>query len=515
MELDAARYAELFRSESREQISEINRLLLALEADGSDRARVEALFRAVHTLKGMAAAMGYAGAADVAHALEHLLDQLRAGRIAADEEVVESLFGGADALEREIARATEPAEAERPHIVTAGPVEPAARENAAFARIRQERLDSLVDQLGEVVVARDRMRRVAAARDDEELASAVDDLSRLIGELRDEVLRVRMVPVAEIFDRLPRLVRDAARTLGRKVVFDVAGGTVELDRSLVEEAAELLVHLLRNAVDHGIEPPEERLAAGKSETGALRVAAAREGNRVVIRVSDDGRGIQRARVADTAVRRGWLTGAAAAALDDDAVIEFITRPGFSTAERVTEVSGRGVGLDVVTTRLRDLGGSLEVDSRPGWGTTFALRLPLSLAIMRCLRLRVAGESVLVPLAAVAEVAEVDPAAVTLLNGVERLMVRDAPCRVVRLAELFGAHTAAHAPCTAVVAQLPGERVALIVDAVAGHQETVLKPYDPVAGALPYFSGAAVLPDGRPALVLDPARIANTVTEVPC
>ncbi|HYW06661.1 MAG TPA: chemotaxis protein CheA, partial [Longimicrobium sp.] len=253
-------------------------------------------------------------------------------------------------------------------------------------RVDLRRLDALMNGVGELVIVRDRLRRLASGAEPE-LAEAVDQASRLVGELRDEIIRARMAPVWNVFDRFPRLVRDAARSLGKQVEFVIEGKEIELDRSMLDEIGDPLVHLLRNSLDHGIEPPRERRAAGKPETGTLSLSATRERSRIVIRVSDDGRGIQREAVLRKAIGLGMTDAATAATLPEEEVHRFLMHPGFSTAETVTDVSGRGVGLDVVATRVRALGGMLEIESEPGRGTTFTLQLPQTLAIVRALLVR--------------------------------------------------------------------------------------------------------------------------------
>jgi two-component system chemotaxis sensor kinase CheA len=631
--METPRYLDLFVSESREHVSAINRQLLALESGAGGAAAIEEIFRAVHTLKGMAGAMGFQRTAALGHALEHLLEQLRSGGLQADTEVTDALFQAVDALEisidREVAGeagggdavlerlhdlgpggeaaaagaaapdepmvagagldgpgrtlkvtlminaaaplpavravlalrlardlgtvgAVEPSEERlnagdftgklefllrgdheadevRAALLSAGDVahvlveeveEPGERGEAArgagsaagrgaVVRVNQERLDVLIDRVGELVVARDGLRRLSALREDEELLDAAEGISRLVAELRDEVMDLRLVPVGEVFDRFPRMVRDAARQLGKRVSFSMTGRHVELDRSLLNELADLLVHLIRNAVDHGLEPPEERIAAGKPETGEVRVSASRRGSLIVVRVEDDGRGIQRELVLDAATRLGLLTPEAAASIEDDELFAFLARPGFSTAARVTEVSGRGVGLDAVATRLRVLGGSMDVRAEAGRGSAFTLELPLSLAIVRSLHVEIAGEPYLIPIGAIREVAEVDETAMSEAGGVERLTIRDEDLPLLRLPPLLRPDRAAptFGPQPVVVVLAGDSPLALMVDGLVGQHESVLKPFDPTAEMLPFFSGAALLADGRPCLVLDVHRIA--------
>ncbi|MBA4155966.1 MAG: chemotaxis protein CheA [Gemmatimonadetes bacterium] len=645
--MSLSHYGELFRVEAREHISTVNHLLLTLESEPSAREPVEGLFRAVHTVKGMSATMGYRAVADLSHEMESVLDLLRSGRTVADPALVDLLFEAADALERGIEdavrergestdsgrlvsllraagggvapvamrglvadpaaephaadsggeglrvhvtisaaaplpgvrafmvlrRARElgevdelspgegalleerfdgtmslllrtarpaaevrerlhavgelehldvaPLQSTSPAITAAAgahpgstdPVQPQLAEMQVAGldrhmRVDRERLDALMDRVGELVILRDRLRRVAAARGGDDLLEPVEQVSQLIGELSADVLQIRMVPVAQVFDRFPRLVRDASRTLGKKVDLEVEGRGIELDRALLDHLGDPLVHLLRNAIDHGIETPAERIAAGKPERGLLRLTASRERTRVLIRVEDDGRGIDRERVLRKAVAEGMISADASATLSDAEVFLLLMRSGFSTAASVTDVSGRGVGLDVVSLRVRALGGTLDIASEPGRGTTFTLRLPLTVGIIRAVLVGLDGETYAVPVVHVAETVELLPEEVQLAAGRRVGIIRDEPVPLARLRDILEIRgSSAPRDCLPVLVLEIGEQwVGIEVDAVLGQQEVVLKPFDATNCTLPIFSGATVLPDGRPALILDAASL---------
>jgi two-component system chemotaxis sensor kinase CheA len=374
-------------------------------------------------------------------------------------------------------------------------------------RIDLRRLDSLMNLIGELVITRGRLLQIATGHDDPALADSVTQASRLIGDLRDEIMTSRMVPVWQIFDRFPRLVRDASRSLGKRIEFTIEGKDIELDRSMLDEIGDPIVHLLRNAIDHGIETPEERTAAGKAAAGKLRLSAARDRSAVVIRVSDDGRGIDRDRVLSRAKLSG-LVDSSKTSLNDDELLRLIARPGFSTAERVTDLSGRGVGIDAVYTRVRALGGAVDIRSQPGQGTTATLRLPLTLAIVRALLARASGEVYAIPLTHVSETVELQDAALRTLQGREVLVLRSDVLPVLRLRELVGlprreARLVAGQPNEQVVIiDLPDRRVGLVVDELAGQQEIVVKQFDGVKDGLTFFGGATILGNGSPALIVD-------------
>jgi two-component system chemotaxis sensor kinase CheA len=314
--------------------------------------------------------------------------------------------------------------------------------------------------------------------------------------------------VSQVFDRFPRLVRDAARQLGTKVDFVIEGKEIELDRSMLDEIGDPVVHLLRNALDHGIEAPAERRAHGKPETGTLRLAASRERSRIMIRVEDDGRGIQRERVLSTAVRRGLVSRDEAAGLPDEEVYRLLTRPGFSTAETVTDVSGRGVGLDVVATRVRALGGMLEIWSEPGQGTAMTLQLPQTLAIVRALLVRQSGETYALPLTHVGETVHLLPSEIGKVKGKTVAFLRDEVIPLLSLRSILrtnGTRPDA-AKRHAVILEVGEQRIGLEVDALMGQQEIVVKQFDATTDTLRLFSGATILSDGRPALILDAGSV---------
>jgi two-component system chemotaxis sensor kinase CheA len=311
-----------------------------------------------------------------------------------------------------------------------------------------------------------------------------------------------MVPVWQVFDRFPRLVRDAAHSVHKQVQFVVEGKEVELDRSMLDEVGDPIVHLLRNAVDHGIEPPDVRRAQGKPEAGRLVLSAARDRSAVAIRVTDDGRGIDRSRVLARA-RENGLVEEGKAELSDDELLRLISRPGFSTADTVSDLSGRGVGIDAVYNRVRSLGGSVDIRSVPGEGTTVTLRLPLTLAIVRSLLARIGDETYAVPMTHVNETVELQPSILRSVQGREVLMLRNDVLPVLRLRGLMQYDGAPPRGLEqVVVVEVAERRAALVVDALIGQQEVVVKQFDGVRGALASFSGATILGDGAPALIID-------------
>src|SRR5437867_8655656 len=644
--MDLSQYAELFLAESREHLSACNQLLLEWERNPAAAEPVGGLFRAVHTIKGMAATMGYGRIADLAHRLENLLDNLRRGGTAPADQTIQLLFRATDALEKAVGLAVAGREREVDLAILAD-IDPAAQQSkpapqpsalarhftespevperqglppalaasvargagrivqvpirpeaplkgaramlivkkaqsigtihrmqpppAAFEsddfdgrfvfeldtaaapaeieaavravgdvervtvgggatdesqvtaaesgaaggggrgrhiRVDLRRLDTLMDLIGELVTERGRLNELAARwiGRDPEIDEVAIHVSRLASDLQNEIIQARMTPVWQVFDRFPRLVRDVARQLGKQVAFRVEGKEIELDRQILDELGDPLMHLLRNAVDHGIEPPAERKRHKKDPEGEIVLAAVRERSSVAISISDNGRGIDRAKILEKAKREG-VVGPHVESLSDDQLLRVLARPGFSTAEAVTSVSGRGVGIDVAMTRIRALGGSVEIRTEPGKGTAFVLRLPVTLAIVRALIAAVGTERYALPLTYVAETAEFGAIAMTTMEGREAMVLHDRVVPLVHLRSLLSVGgDAPPARRPVIVLEMGERRTGGVVDGMLGQQEIVVKGFEAPQGTLPVLSGATSMGDGVPALILDAAGL---------
>ncbi len=538
--MDTGRYAKLFLSESRENLAEINSALLDLERGGSDTA-IQRLFRAVHTMKGMGAAMGYTAVSELSHELESLLDKVRNGALVATRSIIDTLFAGADALEQAvdlatasssqeldvkdvIARVRQSASEETPQQTftsefavvgadkggkadTPGASIPVAAQKAPrHIRIDSKKLDTLMNVVGELVIARDRIAKIAEQLGDEALLEATLRASQILANLQNEIMTTRMVPVAQIFERFPRLVRDTAKALGKEVEFKIEGREIELDRSMLDEMGEPVLHLLRNSLDHGIEKPDVREKAGKPRVATLTLTAERDRATVLIRVTDDGRGIDQSRVLPRAKKLG-LIDKDTTQLSEQELVSIISRPGFSTADKVTEISGRGVGFDIVATRVRTLGGALEVHTDAGLGTSVSMRLPLTLAISRALLARVDKETYAIPLTHVLETFSLSQPMLMESKGRKVVAIRDDLFPAIWLRERVGLPPAASESSGQVVlVELAERRAALIVDEFVGQQEIVVKQFDGVSASRILFSGATILGDGSPALIVDASSL---------
>ncbi len=552
----------------------MNNALLAIER-GAGPEHVSALFRAVHNMKGMSAAMGYQSIRDLSHALETLLEKMRRDETAPSPAVIDALFDAVDVLESAVvivsrdrnanpdltpavemlgaladagdsdlsaslmptmewptAAVSQPASSrgQRRTPVRNTPVCNTPVRNASvrrtparntpvlpmFAavgldahrsvRVDAERLDALMNLVGELVIARGRLTELVRQSGAQPLVEIVTHASRLIGNLQDEITKSRMVPVGQAFERFERLVRDTAHELGKQVVLELRGTDIEVDKSVLDEIGDPVMHLLRNALDHGVESPSARRDAGKPKVGKLVLSAERERSAVVIHVSDDGCGIDARKILERA-RAANLVSPAQANLTDSELLELIARPGFSTSARVSRISGRGVGLDVVATKVRSLGGSVELATVSGKGTTMTIRLPVTLAIIHALLARVAGETYALPITHVVETMVLTHEMSSVEDGREVVSIRGETMPVVHLRARLGHPPRTNGAGHMVVLDFSERRSALVVDEFVGQQEIVVKPFDPARGMPQLFSGATILSTGAPALILDARGVA--------
>ncbi len=405
--------------------------------------------------------------------------------------------------------AVNPAVNEEPAIAEAAPAAPTGAEN--ILRVDAERIDSVLNLVGEMILAKSMLQQTllefAQRFPKDTLRSKFSDAmafqARVLTDLQRSVMKIRMVPVDQLFRRFPRTVRDVSRQCGKEVELVIRGGDTDLDKGILDTIAEPLMHLLRNAVGHGIESTSERARAGKSPQGTVRLNAYHQGNQVIIEVADDGSGISADKVRQRAISQRLISAEEAARLTESEILELILRPGFSTAAEITELSGRGIGLDIVQSVLARLKGSVQIETAPGRGTTFRLRLPLTLAILRALLFRVEHRLYALPLNAVAEITRATEGQIHLVENYEVLQLRDDVLPLLRLggAPGFGTDAASHKVFVLVINQ--GERkFGLIVDELAGEDELVIKALDDQSIKTDLVSGASIMGDGRVVLILN-------------
>jgi two-component system chemotaxis sensor kinase CheA len=379
----------------------------------------------------------------------------------------------------------------------------------ATVRVDVRRLDAMVNLVGELVLARNRLKTIRPRIGDEDLDRAVTALDAATSRLQSAVMTVRMQPVGRVFARFPKLVRDVSRQVGKTVDLEIIGAETELDRNLVEALADPLVHLMRNAIDHGIEAPETRRANGKSDTGLVRLSAQQEGDHVAIEVRDDGGGIDPDKIRQSAIGKGLLDIEDAARLTPDECLQLIFLPGFSTKQQVSDLSGRGVGMDVVQSKIRELSGQVQIQSEVGRGTRFVIRVPLTLAILPTLLIEIDEDVYALPLVRVIEVLSHRPERAMWIDGQRVLDLRERPTPLLDLRAWLGLDPLPEKETTAVVLQAGEQRFCLIVDRVRGREEVVIKALPRALRGLPGYAGASLIGDGRMALILDVDALLST------
>lgn len=535
MEIDLDAILRTFVVESEEHLGHIEEALIALESHPEERKLLEIIFRGAHTIKGNAATLGFAKVAEFAHAFEELLQRLRSRAAPVTRETITLLLRSVDALKQMLPEAIAGAADLRPEhhalltqLASNGsgsaaeppPAAPAAVGDGANAivprrhdsqalagradtvRVDIQKLDRMLTLAGEIAVAHGRLRQALEAPPHPlvEALEAHGQLERLSLSLQEQIMKARMVPVGPIFRQYQRTVRDIAHANGKSARLVIDGDDVEVDLSMVEKLKDPLTHMIRNALDHGIETPELRRRAGKDPCGAITIKAAHEGASIVIQLSDDGAGLSRERIAARA--RAYGLAADPEHLPDSELFKFIFEPGFSTAEKVTDLSGRGVGMDVVRRNIEALRGSLAVESRAGQGTTVTMRLPLTVAIIEGFCVGVGKETYILPLHAVLECLELPARAQRHDGPLGVINLRGEPVPYIRLREWFDLQSAPPPRENAVLVEFDQTKAAIVVDRLYGAQQTVIKPLAKHFQDLPGIAGSAILGNGRVALILD-------------
>ncbi|MES3032637.1 MAG: chemotaxis protein CheA [Gemmatimonadota bacterium] len=588
-----------FLTESNENLGKLDNDIVELEQHPEDTARLNGVFRTIHTIKGTCGFLGLVRLEGVAHAAENVLDALRAGRLTVEPELIGDVLAAIDCI-KSVLQALEDTEAEpegddaaliqrleqwlgaeggahantpadgvfaiTPSVPAATPVasrpapttadaQPAvvapvvaAREQSVAAtsdssgagsswdgvdrrgkgesaaahvadstlRVGVDVLDKLMNLVGELALGRNQLLQLAANADESPFAKPVQQLDRVTTDLLEAVMKTRMQPIGNAWTKLPRLIRDLAQSSGKQITLVMHGAETDLDRQILQAIQDPLTHMIRNSADHGVETPDVRRAAGKPDGGTIHLSARHEGGHVVIEIVDDGAGINASRVRRKAVERGLVKADVADAMPDAQILRFIFEPGFSTAEQVTNVSGRGVGMDVVRSNIDAIGGTVELSSQPGRGTTVRIKIPLTLAIISALLVGTAGESFAVPQIGIVELVRVTEEQHTLVetvHGTQFYRLRETLLPLVPLRALLGLEAAAGSDTyNIVVCQVGEARFGLVVDDVFDTQEIVVKPVGRMIKHLQAYAGCTITGDGRVIMILDPAGIA-TIAQV--
>jgi two-component system chemotaxis sensor kinase CheA len=519
-----------FVAESREMLEALGGEIVAWEANPDDRARLDSIFRFVHTVKGNCGFFDFPRLEALSHAAEDALADVRAGRRHADGPLVSAVLVIIDRIGEMIAAIEAGAEfPEGDDSALIDSLEPGAEGAAAPAittvaeqargspprtiRLSVELLDRVMSTVSDMVLARNELaRRLRETSTDVSVDGAFERLSAIIAEMRDAITRTRMQRIENLFVALPRMVRDLSAELGRQVLVDIEGGDVELDREMIEMIRDPLTHIIRNAVDHGIEAPADRLKCGKREIGLLSVSARQSGNQILIEIADDGKGIDGAKLVEKALANGVIERDAAQKLSRGEQLALIFEAGLSTAQAVTAISGRGVGMDVVRSNVERIGGVVEVDSKPGVGTRMTLRVPLTLTIIPALTVSIGSQHFAIPRSAIEEIVRANGSSVTLekIGGAGVATIRGRRVPEVALADVLGLpNTMADEERTLVVLRPAGGDVyALAVDKIHDHEELVVKPAAPAVMATGLYAGTTLADDGSPILLFDPAGLAQ-------
>lgn len=550
---EMAQLHSLFRHQSLEILDEMNQDLLALESRGLDEEIILRLRRAAHTIKGDAVCVDLEGVTEIAHRIEDLIDSVVSGKAEFKSAQIDLILEALDAIRMavsndestdvsvdEVTRICELLASghsnytasefidEEPHTKNvvehhedvADTKANSGKRKRDYVRVEAATIDTLLNLAGEMVVTRSMMNQIGLEVESvlprnelsTRLGGANQQIGRLVAELQRSVLKMRMVSIDQVFNRLARPMRELAGEYGKQIEFVTTGGETELDRTLVDMIYEPLLHLLRNAVDHGLEVPDEREAAGKPVQGTIKLAAYHEGNQVVVEVSDDGRGINVDALKIKAIESGSISGSEVANMSEEEAYNLIYLSGLSTAKEITWVSGRGVGAATVKTAIEQLRGSVSIHSERGKGTTFTLRMPLTLAIIKGLLFTASGRLFALPLLSIDEIARIRPSEITHIDGFESYRLRERFISLIRPGAALGYEKRRGGPGATIrnendllfviIITIAGRCYGVVAETLLGEQELVIKPLDNQWLQSESLAGASVLGDGRVALILD-------------
>lgn len=539
-EMDMSQFRDLFIAETNEYLQGLNQALLQLARRPEESEPLNEIFRLAHTLKGMSATMGYTKITELTHEMENVLDRLRKGETTITSETIDLLFECFDLLELLVEEVTSGEEKrvdllpilsklraivieEKEGVTKETPekkVEVAVpgiapelvprKKKLPTVRVKVQYLDSLMNLVGELVIVKARLNQLASetpnVKEREEFVYALRQFDRVGTNLQEEILKTRMAPLGLIFERFPRILHDLTQRKGYEVNMEIYGSEIEVDRAIIEQLSDCLIHILRNALDHGIEPPEERKKAGKSPVGTVKFLAYREASQVVIEVIDDGRGMDPQVIRQTAIEKGLINPEEGYRLSDEEALMLATYPQFSTAKEVTDISGRGVGLDVVKTRIESFNGKMEIKSKIGEGCRFILKLPLTLVVIRALLVKVGNEIYALPVANIRSIAVIRPEEIKTIENQEVIILRKEVIPLLKLSETFRSSVVTNGQGNGsiyvIIVEAAGRKKGLTVSSLVGHEEVVIKSLTGLVKNSYGFSGATILGDGRVVLIID-------------
>ena len=557
-----------FLVETNEIIENLDHDLVELESNQNDLELLNKIFRGAHTMKGSSSFLGFNKLAELTHHAEDILNKLRKGEMVVTREIMDTLLefvdktkqiisdieNGTDTTDSssvienlklasegkltaivkaapaaQVPQTAQPAQAQAPAPQPkAAPKQEAAKPTHQATQVEQtirvdvSRLDSLVNLVGELVLSRNMLSQIAGELENkfeneylvEQLLVATNAIGMNTTELQLAIMKTRMIAIGKVFNKFPRVVRDIARDTGKEIELIISGEETELDKQVIESIGDPLLHMIRNSCDHGVETPEVRLSKGKPRMGTVNLSAYHEGNHVVIEIKDDGAGMDPEKLKRKAIEKGVITVDEAKNMDDKQAFSLIFKAGFSTAEKITNISGRGVGMDVVRTNIEKLNGIITIDSKINEGSTFYLKLPLTLAIIQALLVEVAGETFAIPLASVVETVRITNEEIHSFEGSEVLKLRDRVLSLIRLDEAFALDELEQDEIYVVVVALAEKQLGFIVDKLIGQEEIVIKSLGDYLGGNPGIAGATITGDGRVRLILDVAGVIEVAQNMP-
>ncbi len=546
---------ESFIVETKEILEKLDNDLIELEKSPNDTELLNTIFRHVHTIKGTSSFIGFEQMSQLTHKFEDVLNKLRKDELKLNGKIMDVILEAFDLMKillakleakdlspiniddilskfEKISRGEKIEEEGNEAVSDNLDVDKNESQDSLqkvsskvidkTIRIEVERLDELMNLVGELVLGRNRLsqiisnivERFESETVERELIDTVSQIDYLTSELQTVVMRARMLPIAKVFSKFPRMVRDLSREMNKEVELLIYGEETEVDKSVIEYLYDPLVHMIRNAIDHGIEAPDERVKLGKPEKGLIILKAEHEGNYIAVTVEDDGRGIDPEKIRRKAIEKDLISEHDANSISDKDILNFIFVPGFSTASGVTNISGRGVGLDVVKANVTRLNGIIDVQSTPGRGTKFILKLPLTLAIIQGLLVDVSGEIFIIPLSSVIEVVRVPKEQVHSIKGKEMIRLRDSVLPLVRLGKFFNLKTNSEdrKNIYVVVLGLAEKKLGAVVDGLIGQKEVVIKSLGSYLNNVKGIAGATILGDGSVRMIIDVAQIFKMASE---
>ena len=532
-----------FVSEATELLDTLDNEVIVLELEADDDDYINEIFRAFHTLKGNSGLMGLESMSTIAHKSEDLLGLLREKKLKPNSDIVDALLLSIDFIRKVVeevenknVKTHDISELEQKLMSLSGAetastnapspkkkksskagktkAKTTKRRVEQTIRVDVDRLNKLMNQAGELVLEKNRLIQIsqqlkqmyAGVSEIGNLDSLNNSLGMVTTEIQESVMQMRMLPIANVFRKFPRLIRDLAKEKNKKVELIISGEETELDRTVIESIGDPLVHLLRNAIDHGLEDGPTRVKSGKSETGKVYLSAFQEGNHVVVELRDDGAGIKPEFISSKAIEKGVITEDELSLMSNRDIINLIFKPGFSTAKKITDVSGRGVGMDVVYSNISKLNGSVDILSKVGEGTTFKIKIPLTLTIQSGMVVKVCDETYIVPLTNILETINLRDGLIKTIQGCEMIEFRDSVLPIVRLSDWFSVPSSDVQNEFVIIISIVEKRLGLVVTELIGQEETVVKPLGESLGKVPGIAGATIRGDGNISLIIDSAEL---------